>query len=62
MPLKNKYKWHEHNITIASYIPVEVYNALVKEADRKGAALGSFISLSRLIRDILSAHVEEAES
>lgn len=58
MPIKHQYKWQEHNITIASYIPMEVYDALVAEANQKGAALGSYISLSQLVRDILAAHVE----
>lgn len=60
--MNKQYKWSEHNITIASYIPVEVYNALVREATRKGAALGKYISLSQLVKDILSKHVAEVKA
>ena len=60
--LKHQYKWQEHNISISSYIPVEVYEALVAEATKKGAALGSYISLSQLVRDILAKHIEEVQA
>ena len=62
MPLKREYKWYEHNVTVASYVSVEVYEALIAEATKKGAAEGGYFSLSRLIRGILEAHVEGAQN
>lgn len=62
MPLKNQWKWYEHNVTVASYVPSEIYEALVDEATQKGAASGNYISLSQLIRDILEAHVKGAQN
>ena len=57
MRIRNRYKWSEHNITIAAYIPVEVYNRLVEEAKDRAVLSGQYCSLSQLVRDILENHV-----
>lgn len=59
--LKNRYTWSEHNITIASYIPIEVYNMLVEEAKARAVISGKYCSLSQLVRDILESYFMEAE-
>lgn len=55
--LKHQYKWNEHNISISSYIPMEVYDVLVKKAKEQAQVSGKYCSLSQLVRDILIKYI-----
>ena len=56
--LKHYYTWNENNITVSSYVPMDVYNVLVEKAKDKAKLSGKYISLSQLIRDILTEYAE----
>jgi len=56
--IRNRWNWRDHNVTISAYVPKEVYDRLIELANERTQARGKWMSVSQLVREIITEAVE----
>ena len=56
--IRNRCTWRDNNVTISAYVPKEVYDRLIQLANERTQARGKWMSISQLVREIITETVE----